>query len=79
MKRPWIVTMVVGTLAVIALTYAGTLAVCALEGIEPPAKVLDYLKDAGIYALGALTSLLVKTSDASAAAAAKGPDDHSLR
>jgi hypothetical protein len=63
MKRPWIVTIVVSTLAMIALIYAGTLSICAFYGIEPPEKVLDYLKDAGIYALGGLTGLLVKTSE----------------
>lgn len=56
-----VVWIIVGTLAFVAATYVTTLCACAVFGINPPEKVLDNLKDVGIYALGGLSTLLAQT------------------
>lgn len=62
--NPKVVYLVVGTLAFVLVAYAATLSICALIGIAPNEKVLDYLKDLGIFASGALASLLARTGSA---------------
>lgn len=59
--NPIVVYVVVGALAFSLATYALTLALCALRGATPPDNVLGCFKDLGIFASGALASLLAKT------------------
>lgn len=57
----WIIFIVVGTLATMALCYVGTIAYCILFGITPDKDLIGIFKDAGIFILGALTALLNNT------------------
>lgn len=59
--NPRVVYIVVGTLAFALIAYAFTLAICALRGVTPPDDVLAAFKDLGIFASGALASLLSRT------------------
>lgn len=60
--RPIVITLiVVGTIALVALLYAGTLSYCAIASIAPPESLLSNLKDVGLVALGALSALLART------------------
>ena len=53
-----IVILVVGTFALCTLVYFGVLGACCLTGMEPTGKALEYLKDAGLVALGSLGTML---------------------
>lgn len=59
--NPKIVFMVVGTLAMAVVIYCGTLSFCAIMGIEPSPKVLEYLKDIGLLCAGAISGILSRT------------------
>lgn len=63
MKNSAVTLIVVISIALIAVQYAGTLSVCAVFGITPSTEVLSFLKDAGLVALGALSSLLARTGN----------------
>lgn len=63
MNRAWIVTLVVGTLAAVVVLYMVTLMTCAICGIVPPDAIPADMKELGLVALGALSSLLAKTSE----------------
>jgi hypothetical protein len=53
-----IVLLVVGTLAFCTVVYFWVLGACCLMGVEPTGKALEYLKDAGLVALGSLGTML---------------------
>ena len=67
--RPLIITLIiVGTIAFVAILYSITLATATLRSITPKPEMLSALKDIGLVALGALSSMLARTSSHS-------PDD----
>lgn len=63
--RP-VVFFVVGPIAFVLIVYALTLCYATVFNISPDPKVLEYLKDAGIYAAGALSSILAQTRGSNA-------------
>lgn len=58
--RP-VVYLVVGTLAFVVICYVATLSFCSIGGFHPDVKVLEYLKDAGLFASGSLGTILTQT------------------
>lgn len=56
-----IVLIVVGSLALMALTYFITLAICIMNQIPIEQGLLSNFKDTALIALGALTGVLVNT------------------
>lgn len=61
---PKIIFIVVCTIAMMAITYVGTMAYMVITNGIPDPDVLSMFKDAGIYVLGALTGILVNTRSA---------------
>lgn len=61
LPRDIVVFIVVGTLALVSLIYALTLASCAITGLSPQAEILNGLKEVGLVTIGALSSLLART------------------
>ena len=62
MTTPKAITfLVVGSLAVMSLTYVGTLSYCVIRGVNLEGDLVRSFEAAGIYVLGALTGLLVNT------------------
>jgi hypothetical protein len=64
MPNPKVVFIVVGTLAAAVLVYVGTLSACALLGMKPDPKVIEYLKDIGLLCAGAISGILSRTGQA---------------
>lgn len=64
--------IVVGGLAVMALTYVATLAACVLFSIEPKNEIMRSFEAAGMYVLGAFTGILVNTRSQQAEQPTKG-------
>mgnify|MGYP000950712642 CR=1 FL=1 len=62
MRTPKAITfIVVGSLAVMSLTYVSTLAYCVLSGINTSTEAMRSFESSGVYVLGALTGILVNT------------------
>ena len=61
--NPRVVFLVVGTLALAVLIYCITLSACALLGIKPDTKVIEYLKDIGLLCAGAIAGILSRTGN----------------
>lgn len=62
MTTPKAITfIVVGGLAIMAVTYMLTLSACVLFGLEPKNEMMRSMEAAGMYVLGAFTGVLVNT------------------
>ena len=59
--HPRIILLVVGTIALLSFVYVVTMAVCVLNGTNPPAIVSAAFSHAGDVLLGALIGLLINT------------------
>lgn len=58
---PHIILIVIGTLAIMALTYVGTLAYCVIKNLQVQGDIIRAFEAAGIFALGAFTGVLANT------------------
>jgi hypothetical protein len=62
MTTPKAITfIVVGTLSFLSIIYFASLSYCVIMGISPPDTIMRSMEAAGIYALGALSGVLVNT------------------
>lgn len=72
--RP-VVFLVVGPIAFVLVAYVVTLCVLTLYNISPDPKVLEYLQAAGIFAAGALSTILAQTRGTNTTDPSAAPTD----